>query len=273
MTRRNSNRQTSRRIPSIIGGAVAAVFAMLLLSACSDDKEKVEVPFTVTTSTDIPDWQVDWTSNEAEPDWQEPNLNSYANWSIVLVTIEDELMPYVSQDDRMAIFIGNELRGLSKPVINLGGNDEEDKGTFLLKSWGNEEEGYLNVTLRFYCSKLKQVFTRSAQVLYKPSQDMGFDEQFIPHFTHGSSKYPVVSYLTLNSVSRMVSEAGTLEEGDMVGVFVGDECRGVCTLDTQLLSSDTQLVIYLKQQGERVKLKFFKKATGQTYSFTNYITP
>ena len=213
--------------------------------------------YTVTPADEAPQWKVDWSGNEARPDWQEPDASAYANFAVMIVTIEEALQPYVSQDDLLAIFVGDELRGLASPLVM--GDGTMDATRFLLKGYSNENAGdQVVVTMKYYNAKLKQIFSLSESMTLDEDSDLGIYDDFIPPFTQGCEKYPVTTTVDLASA---LAEAGiTPAEGDMVAIFVGDECRGVAQFST-LDSPLSTLTVYLREEGEEVTLKYYD-ATG-----------
>ena len=92
------------------------LLASLVLGACSSDSDdndstgtSQEAAYTETTVSEAPQWQIDWNNDQQKPDWKEPDASAYANWTILMVQIEEALQPYVSKDDLMAIFVNGEL--------------------------------------------------------------------------------------------------------------------------------------------------------------------
>lgn len=220
--------------------------------------------YNVVTVGEEPQWQIDWSGNQTRPDWQEPDASAYANFSVMIVTIEEALQPYVSKDDLMAIFINKELRGLAQPsvVVSTG---EVDATQFLLKFYGNENIGdEVTLTMKYYNAKLKQVFSLSETLTLDQEQLVGFDEDFIPPFTQGSPKYPVTTTLDVASV---LAEAGIKPAmGDIVAAFVGNECRGVGEWPL-----DGNLTVFLSEEGETIVLKYYD-ATGKRILIFNDAT-
>jgi hypothetical protein len=205
-----------------------------------------------------PEWQVDWTYNQERPSWQAPNASDYENFTVMVVKIEEALQPYASKDDMLALFVGDELRGLAKPASVVGSN-ATDATSFVLKAFGNEADGdLLNVTLKYYNARLKHLFSRTSTIVFSADNVLGIDEDFIPAFTLGSSKYPVVKTI---DVSTAISSTGiTPAEGDVVAAFVGDECRGVLTLP---LKDGELLNVFLREDGETVTLKYYDADSQQ----------
>jgi len=200
------------------------IFQLFLLAALSVQASA----YTVTTVTEAPDWQMDWSYNQERPDWQAPNATDYANFSVMFIKLEATLQPYASKDDLMAIFVGDELRGVASPAYVVG-NEDTAPNTFVLKAFSNEGNGdVVDLTLKYYNAQLKQIFTCTKTITYDMEEVFGIEEDFIPQFTLGSAKYPVVN--TVDMMSILAGAAITPAEGDIVGAFVGDECRGVWTM-------------------------------------------
>ena len=246
------------------------LLASLTFGACSSDDDNTSAGYTVETVSQAPTWQVDYSGSESRPDWQEPNTGDYENWSIMLVQLEDALKPYVSGDDLMALFIGGQLRGLTSPATSQGTGSENDKGSFVLKAYGNEaDQNVVSLTLSYYCSQLKQTFSRTVQMRYDMGKVYGLDEDLIPQFTLGAAKYPVVKQLAVTAADLPI-DGVTFASGDMVGAFVGSECRGVTTLNSEL-STFNSLTVFGRSAGEHVTLKYYQAATGKVYTFPDAV--
>ena len=244
--------------------SVAILLASLTFGACSSDDDNTSAGYTVETVSQALAWQVDYSGSESRPDWQEPNTGDYENWSIMLVQLEDALKPYVSGDDLMALFIGGQLRGLTSPATSQGAGSESDKGSFVLKAYGNEaDQNVVSLTLSYYCSQLKQTFSRTVQMRYDMGKVYGLDEDLIPQFTLGAAKYPVVKQVNPASLTAFANAAITPAEGDIVAAFVGSECRGVSTLNS--------LTVFGRSAGEHVTLKYYQAATGKVYTFPDAV--
>jgi hypothetical protein len=211
--------------------------------------------YNVTPAEEAPQWQIDWSGNEARPDWTEPDGSAYENWTVMLVKIEQALLPYVSENDLLAIFVSDELRGLATPSVIVS-TGEVDATQFLLKIYGNENRGdQLALTLKYYNAQLKQVFSLSENILLDDDELVGFDQDFIPPFTLGTEKYPVTT--TVDVAAELAGAGITPAEGDIVAAFVGDECRGVGQWPL-----DGDLTVFLAEEGETVSLRYYD-ATGK----------
>ncbi|MBR1499058.1 MAG: hypothetical protein IJ615_05455 [Bacteroidaceae bacterium] len=249
------------------------MFALLLglvLGACSssDDDNNIDnstnVAYTETSQSEAPVWQVDWTNNQERPDWTDPDVSAYEGWTIMKARIEEALLPFISKDDMMALFVNGELRGLAKPAVTLSG---ELTGSFLMKIYGNETEmETVNMTLQYYNHTLKHIFTLSDRITLDSDVTIGIDEDYVPVFTSGSAKYPAQKTVI---VEPLLAKAGlTPVSGNRVGAFVGDECRGTALLSA---SGNTSLVIFGRIAGESVTLKYYDAATGKLYTIPDVV--
>lgn len=243
------------------------LLASLILGACSsNDDDSTNVAYSEEKISQAPDWQIDWSNNQERPDWSEPDGSLYGNWTTLMVQIEEALQPFVSEDDLMAIFVNGELRGLATPVTTVDGG-QTDTGAFLMKAYGNETgTETVDISLQYYNQKLKHIFTLSDNISLDSDESTGTDEDYIPPFTLGSAKYPVVK--TVNAETFLTKVSITPTTGDLVGAFIGDECRGKVTLSA---SGITTLNIYGRSAGESVTLKYYDAAKGVLYTIPDAV--
>ncbi len=244
------------------------MFCTVLLSAVLSLQASA---YTVTHVAEAPQWQIDWSYNQPRPDWQEPSATSYMNFSVILVTLEEELQPYASNDDLLALFVGDELRGMSGPALDMS-TGETDNKHFVVKAYGDESGGdMIDVTLKYYNAQLRQVFSRSTTITYDPDEVLGIEEDFIPNFTLGSAKYPVVK--TIDVADILASAGITPAEGDIAAAFVGDECRGVSPFTSAGPQSEGfMLQCALANEGETVILKYYDAARHRVFTFDGSLT-
>ena len=235
------------------------LLAGLILGACSSDDDNTNAAYTETSLSEAPVWQIDWTNNQERPAWTEPDASAYEEATTMKVKIEDTLMPYTSEGDQLALFVNGELRGLAdKPAQTLDG--QAVKGKFLLKVFGNET-GMVTMSLRYYCQTLKHIFTLTENINIDSDVPMGIDKDFIPPFTLGPEKYPVL--MVLDPTDILAQAAIQPATGDRLAVFVGDECRGICVSPTE----DLSMFVYGRQTGEAITVKYYQAASGKLYTF------
>ena len=247
------------------------LLASLVLGACSssDDDNNVNDPknaaYTETTVTQAPAWQIDWSNNQERPNWTEPDGSLYANWTILKVQIEDALKVYASDGDLMALFVNGEIRALAKPAVSVGGGTAT--GKFLMKAYGNETGSEtVNMSLQYYSQTLKHLFTLTDNITLDADETTGIDEAFVPEFTLGSAKYPVQKTV---DVEPLLTKVGlTPVSGNMVAAFVGEECRGTVSLSA---SGSTQLLIFGRNAGESLTLKYYDASAGKLYTIPDAV--
>lgn len=247
--------------------------SLVLAASCSDDdpndiintNNNTNASYTMSLQSETPEWQIDWSNNQERPNWTEPDASLYENWTILKVQIEDELKPYVSDGDLMALFVNNEIRALTGPALPVSGG--QITGKFLMKAYGNETGSEtVNMSLKYYCQKLNHIFTLSDNISLNSDVTTGIDEAFIPEFTYGSAKYPVQKTV---GVEPLLTKVGiTPVSGNIAGAFVGNECRGTVTLST---SGSTPLHIYGCKTGESVTLKYYDAAKGALYNIPSAV--
>jgi len=248
--------------------SIVALLASLTFGACSNDDD--ENVIQVTRQDSAPLWFVDWTYNASQPDWQAPDVSRYENWMVVMIQVEDELKPSALPDDRMAVFVGDELRGLARPAFPLQEDENATNTTlYVMKLFGNEPDGtHLELKMQYYSPYLRQVFTCCTPIEYNSGAVHGVAEKLMPRFTLGSQKYALTRMLPLEALP-LAQAAVTPAEGDQVAAFVGDECRGNYTLDDQLLSGSPFLYVFLHDRSESVSVKYYNTATQNVYTFNN----
>jgi len=244
------------------------LLASLVLGACSssdDDSDSKEVLITEAAVTEAPQWAMDWSNNQERPNWTEPDGSLYANWTILKVQIEDALKAYASDGDLMALFVNGEIRALAKPAVSVGGGTAT--GKFLMKAYGNETGSEtVNMSLQYYSSTLKHLFTLTDNITLDADETTGIDEAFVPEFTLGSAKYPVQKTV---DVEPLLTKVGlTPVSGNMVAAFVGEECRGTVSLAS---SGSTQLLIFGRNAGESLTLKYYDATAGKLYTIPDAV--
>ena len=270
---RSKSRLLRYLLPSLTGRGRGV--GLFLLSAALSLQVSA---YTVTHVAEAPQWQIDWSYNQPRPDWQEPSASSYMNFSVILVTLEEELQPYASNNDLLALFVGDELRGMSGPALDMS-TGETDNKHFVVKAYGDESGGdMIDVTLKYYNAQLRQVFSRSTTMAYNPDEVLGIEEDFIPNFTLGSAKYPVVK--TIDVADILASAGITPADGDIAAAFVGDECRGVSQLSMvngQWSMGDGQwstvnLQCSMVNENETVIVKYYDAARSRVFTFDGSVT-
>ncbi len=218
-----------------------------------------------------PDWKIDWFANDEAPSWNGPVVERYESWMILMVKLQPQLAEYSTDKDLMAVFIGNELRAVAKPAINLGDNKDVN---FILKILGNEDsDKSVNITLKYYNYQLRHMFTLQGNEKFVPEIVYGVEEPFMPDLLTGSSKYPVMTKLSVFLPSA-AQQALTPQLGDIVAVMVGNECRGLAIVDEHLFAAPYDISVFSMGEGETGTIFYYnarEKAiwnTGESVALT-----
>lgn len=245
--------------------------ALATLWGCShhhddDDDLVVEEKKKATlVSEGKPQWMIDWTSNDPAPQWTSPNAKEYENWMIIMVRLEDELAATASEDDLMAAFINGELRSFNKPAKDTEGNISGDGVKFIIKILGNEKpEKRVAYSLKYYSQNLKQMFTLEDVDYFVNEKVWGIDQDLVLPLTRGSSKYPVV--MQLNLKMELANYGINSQPGDMVAVMVGDECRGIQTIEEITTSlSNVPVTAFGRQENEEARILYYSSLENAVY--------
>ncbi|MBO7581017.1 MAG: hypothetical protein J6T38_05795 [Bacteroidaceae bacterium] len=254
---------------------IFVLLASLVLGACgssSDDdggnNSGKNAAYTETSLSEAPVWQIDWNNNQGRPNWSNQDISQdYGNFTILKVQLEDALRPYVSEDDMLALFIDGELRGLTHPAVIVGSDEMLDDGKFVMKAWGDESASEtVTMSLQYYSQTLKHIFTLTGDITLDPDETTGIDEDYIPEFTLGSAKYPVMKSVMVESILNKVGIIPV--SGNTLAAFVGSECRGTTTLS---VNGGTSLLIFGRNTGESVTLKYFDTATMTLYTIPDIV--
>lgn len=250
-----------------------AIKTMILLAAlttawgCSDDDDPKNSPKwdgSVFVESASPDWSVNWTWNDAEPDWQEPDPEKYECPMYLLVEIDEGMTSYSSDNDKMGVFIDGECRGVSSRNVN----PFSGKVSYLLHVKGSSEETYLPVELRYYCDRMHQLFIPPFVIPFNPNNLMDNTEIIMLDLGEGSTKYPVWSVINAVLPNQLPF---TLSSGDKMAVFVGEECRGIGQRDAVNPLMWT-INAFGAVKGETAELRYYSANMGGTYIILKKIT-
>ena len=222
--------------------------ALTFVWGCTSDSDENANSVFVTSA--FPNWKIDWSSNDARPSWSSPNPSIFESSMIIMVKLQDELVPYSTDADLMSIFINDECRAVSRP--DGEGNDIY----FILNVHGNSTDREVLFTLNYYCNALKQLFTLTGNGTYLAERNYGTETDYIAPLLQGSTKYPIQTNL---HVALSDNKPFETSPDDLIAAFVGNECRGVCT-------PEETLTVYSSQVGETVKLRYYSDQKKGIYT-------
>ncbi|MBO4801419.1 MAG: hypothetical protein J5545_06075 [Bacteroidaceae bacterium] len=232
--------------------------ALTLAWGCSSSDDDSSSHFTFTPAT-APAWDIDWTWNDPAPDWQEPSATQYECSMNMLVDLNSTLRPLSTDADIMAMFINGTCRGISRRNVYPDG-----KVVFLLLIKGASQETGEKMELRYYSAGSQQIFVDSGIPPFTPNNlmDEAFSVLLFPQCS--STKYPLYTELTvmLPDVTPF-----TVTEKDIMAVFVGDECRGICSRDEEELFPGWKGDVFSRETGETAHVRYYSASDGGIYIF------
>lgn len=234
---------------------------ILLLCGCSSDSSDdnggtpASQDYTFAPQAK-PTWAIDWKMNQQAPEWNEPDPVTYECTMYLLVRLQDELVPYVTDTDQMCVMIGGQCRGLS-PHQRF-----DDGGIyFWLTVEGDYEEQGQPLRLAYYSHQLQHLFTIDTDLVFADEVAWGDIDDYVPDLLRGNAKYPVQTVVTPPLPSPLPF---TQDGGDCMAVFVGAECRGV--------ASPGQPLIVYGLAGESGQLRYYSVKQGGVFTFKQAIS-
>ena len=212
---------------------------------------------TFVEVSERPDWKIDHLWHDEMPDWQNPNATLYEERMYVTLKLDEEFVPYSTPDDRMAIFIGGECRGVSKRNVS-----EYDSNSILfpIMVLGNRQdaEEFASLTVKYYCGGMKQIFNNPSLSRFSPDAIVGGMWDTVFPFD-GGEKYKI--YRTIN-VQMKGDVPFDISNDDIMAAFIDGECRGVGHANSffQLwLTSDEEV-------GKTIQLRYYCAEKGGIYT-------
>ena len=235
------------------------IAALTIAWGCSSDSSDGG-NYTFTTAATRPDWAVDWHNSEPVPDWVEPDQNLFEHSMYLILALPQNLVPFSTEDDLMAVFINNECRSVSKASPLEDGS----MVYFINKVRGNDTDKEVYFTLKYYRGGLHQTFVIDGIDQYVPDLILGLDRDFAPNLMAGSTKYP---YQMMIDPVMSENLPFTPSPDDLIAVFVGNECRGVAPAQEAL-----SMVIYGRHEGEEATLRYYSAKTQGIYTLNQKLT-
>ena len=233
------------------------IAALTLTWGCSsgDDEKDNLNPQSQTNSplsnTEKPSWAINWSWTDPAPNWQAPESTEHECSMDILVELDEPLNTFSKDNDRMALFIGNECRGVSLPSFTKDGHV-----LFLIHVKGDSEEAGQSMELRYYCASMMQLFIDADMPSFTPSNLMDETHQIKLSPIGSSTKYPFTTELTVKLPEAMPY---SVSDDDMMAVFVDGECRGLCIQTQAGWKGD----IFSSKAEEMAQLRYYNAQRGE----------
>ncbi|MBX2820886.1 MAG: T9SS type A sorting domain-containing protein [Rhodothermaceae bacterium] len=196
---------------------------------------------------------------------QEPNWSvdpaGYSSTMSVVGTLDVDGVPTSSEQDLVAAFVGNEVRGVARPVqsngvylyvLTIHANTAGE--TVSLKSFLHDERAVVDIT-EFFSFEVNGVLgTPNNPVPWSATRGVGACASAPPEWSIDASQYS--SNMTLTAGVSL--ENGLLPvEHDILAAFVGEEVRGIASPTGVNGEKLFFLTIHGNINGEVLSLRFY----------------
>ncbi len=123
---------------------------VFMAMGCSSGDDEREAPTPPSPSDSPSETIVIEPGTDVRPDWVAPDATDYEQNMNVYLTMQDELLSYLSENDLLCAKIDGEVRGVAVPRL------EEGEWLISMILFSN---GAAPVQLSYYCDKLHRIFT------------------------------------------------------------------------------------------------------------------
>ena len=217
---------------------------------------------TFAEVSERPDWEVNYMWHDEMPDWQNPSATLYEERMYVTLKLDEAFVPYSTPDDRMAIFIGGECRGVSERNVSDYDSSSILFPIMVLGSRQDAEE-LASLTVGYYSGGMKQVFTNPGLDRFSPDDIVGGAWDTVFPFS-GGGKYK-------NSRSINVQLKGNvpfnISDDDIIAAFIDGECRGIGSAN----DSFRLRLISDEEEGKTILLRYYCAEKGGIYTLNKPI--
>ena len=204
---------------------------------------------TFTATEGQPTWPIDWTWHDEVPNWENPDPANFEVRMYAVIRLDDL---YSTDDDRFAIFVNNECRGVGMRNVTRDG-----RIFFPIIILGNNEDVGANTEIKYYCAAMKQTFNYPGYFSFTPDLTIGNESDFTLVFGEGSPKYMA----NLFPAPQFTAAPFEVSDDDVVAAFVGDECRGKALVGSRMT------VYTLAGLEEEVSFRYYSVNMGGYYTF------
>ena len=118
------------------------------------------------------------------------------------------------------------------------------------------------LTLSYYSTQLRQLFTVQGEETLSDDSDYGFDSDYVPPLLQSCKRYPVQGRLTVSLPGTMPFTAAA---DDQVAVFAGSECRGTGRVGMPF-------TVFCTSAEESLQLRYYSAQQGGIYTLTQPVT-
>ncbi len=238
---------------------------LLMIAGCSSDSSEqtgeklAEGSAYATSYTNVskaPDWQTLWqttmTASDEKPSWTIVDLSDYESFTVMMLKLQQELVPFSTDDDVIAVFVDGECRTVSPRQLTDDGDVY-----FVLNVRGSVSEESSEFRISYYSGALHQIFTLAQSDRHFINEYiLGTDTDFTIDMLNGSTKYAnAATFLVDEAVEGLFNKS----DDDIVAVFVGEECRGIGHL------GDT-FYVFSNEASETATVRYYNSSSNRIYT-------
>ena len=201
---------------------IAAALTMAWGCSSSDDDNE-STPNGGTPAAEAPQWKVEFTLPKGEagpPNWEQVDFYKFENTMTIVLHLEDEMKPFLSDGDRMAGIVNGEVREIAEIQFTNSGESQPRGNLFmLLVPFADQDK---MVDLYYYNALTNQTWLITTTDL-RENNTLGSEADF------------VIGLFTMGEITAKLNDnvPFTPTAGDELALFVGDVCSGVGTYDAE----------------------------------------
>lgn len=202
--------------------SIMIVAALSLGWGCSSDNDSSSSGYSPISVSEEPQWRVEFSlpkGEEGKPDWEQVDFYQFENTMTIVLHLEEEMTPFLSEGDQMVGIVNDEVREIAD--IQFYSINEHQRGNLfmLLIPYADSDKF---VDIYYYNAKTNQTFSITTTDLHEDN-------------TVGSEVDFVVGLFTLGDITAKLGDNVPFKyaAGDELALFVGDVCCGVGTYDAE----------------------------------------
>ncbi|MBE0638800.1 MAG: T9SS type A sorting domain-containing protein [Bacteroidales bacterium] len=209
------------------------------------------------------------TLSGGPPNW-EPNPNLQYNMQVIgKLQYEDETFS-LNGDDLVGAFVGEECRGVMSPDPNF-------MGIIFLTIGSNSQSGE-TITFKAYLQNTNEIVELNQTLVFENQLQVGsIPEPYIFNYHYlGPPNWEPNPFLQYNMqiIGQLEYEDGeiSINGNDIIGAFVGEECRGVMSPDPNLMGILFLTVGSNQQSGESVTFRAYLAGENRIVDLNETLT-
>lgn len=196
--------------------------ALTFMWGCGSDNEIVPSGDGPTPVSEAPQWKVEFSlpkGQAGKPDWKQVDFYQFENTMTIVLHLEDEMTPFLTEGDQMAGIVNGEVREIANIQLTSDAEGQPRSNLFMLLVPFADDD--LFVDLYYYNAKTNQTYPMTTTDL-RDNNTVGSEVDF------------VVGLFTVGEIAVKLdaNQPFTPTANDQLALFVNDVCSGIGTYDT-----------------------------------------